>query len=50
MKDLSEIPFDKYLKFVSCDITNMYSKVSVKELLTTIELMPSKISPSKELR
>jgi hypothetical protein len=38
IKDL-QIPFNKDLKFVSFNITNMYSKVPVKELLERIELM-----------
>jgi hypothetical protein len=39
MKDLLEIPFDKDLKFVSFDIMNMYSNVTVNQLIKIIELM-----------
>ena len=38
IKDL-QIPLKKNLKFVSFDITNMYSKVPIKELLESIELI-----------
>jgi len=39
MRDLLEIPFDKDLKLVSFDITNMYSNVPVNKLIKIIELM-----------
>ena len=50
MKDLSEIPFDKYLKFVSFDITNMYSNVPMNELIKIIELMCNQNDLNIELR
>jgi len=39
MRDLLEIQFDKDLKLVSFDITNMYSNVPVNKLIKIIELM-----------
>jgi hypothetical protein len=39
MNDLNEIPFEKYLKFLSFDITNMYINIPTKELITIIENM-----------
>ena len=39
MKDLHEIPFDKDLKLVSFDITNMCSNVPVNEQIKIIELI-----------
>jgi len=39
MKGLLEIPVDKYLKWVSLDIKNMYSNVPVKEVIKINELM-----------
>jgi hypothetical protein len=49
MKDLLEITFDKDLKFVSFDITNMYSNVPVKELIKIIVLMCCQNDLNKEL-
>jgi hypothetical protein len=45
-----EIPFDKALKFVSFDITNMYSNITVKELFEIIELMCNQNGLNKELK
>jgi hypothetical protein len=39
MKDLLEILFDKDLKFVSFDIMNMYSNVTVNKPIKIIQLM-----------
>jgi len=39
MKDLHENPFDKNLKLVSYDMTNMYSNVPTKNLTEMTKLM-----------
>ena len=39
MNDLLEIPYSKDIKFVSSDITNMYSNTPDKELLKIIKLI-----------
>ena len=39
MNDLNEIPFDKELKFVSFDVSNMYTNIPTNELIEIIENM-----------
>ena len=39
MNDLNEIPFDNELKFVSFDISNMYTNIPTNELIEIIENM-----------
>jgi hypothetical protein len=43
MNDLLEIPYNKDIKFVSFDITNMYLNTPVKELLKIIKLICNQI-------
>jgi hypothetical protein len=50
MKDLLEIPLQKDLKYVSFDVTNMYSSTPVKELIEITELMCNQNDLNKELR
>jgi hypothetical protein len=38
INDLKEIPFDQNLRFISFDISNMYTNIHTDELLTIIEL------------
>ena len=39
MNGLLEIPYDQNLKFLSCDITNMYSNIPTNELIKIIDVM-----------
>ena len=39
MNDLNEIPLEKDLKFISFDMTNMYTNTPTKELIKIIENM-----------
>jgi hypothetical protein len=39
MNDLRDIPFEKELKFVSFDITNMYTNIPTHELIGIIKIM-----------
>jgi len=50
MKELHEIPFDRNLKLVSYDMTNMYSNVPTKNLTEMIKLMCNQNDINKELR
>jgi hypothetical protein len=49
MNDLLEVPYNKDIKFVSFDITNMYSNTPDKELLKIIKLICNKNGLFEEL-
>jgi hypothetical protein len=36
MNDLTDLPYDRNVKFTSLDITNMYSNVAISEIITTL--------------
>lgn len=50
MKDLLEIPCDKYLKLVSFDITNMYSNIPTKDLIQIIDLICNQNDIKEQLK
>jgi hypothetical protein len=50
MKDLLEIPFDKNVKLVSFDTTNMFSNVPIRNLLEIMELLRNQNGINKELQ
>jgi len=49
MNDLLEIPYNKDIKFVSFDTTNMYSNTPDKELLKIIKLICNQNGHIEEL-
>ena len=38
MNNIRDIPFNKDLKFVSFDITNMYTNIPITEIIKSIEI------------
>jgi hypothetical protein len=36
MNDLTDLPYDRNIKFASLDITNTYSNVPINEMITTL--------------
>ena len=50
MNDFLEIPYDQNLKFVSFDITNMYSNIPTNELIKIIYLMCNQHDTKEELK
>jgi hypothetical protein len=49
MNDLIEIPYNKDIKFVSFDITKMYSNTPDKELLEIMKLICNQNGLTEEL-
>jgi hypothetical protein len=37
MNDLTDLPYDRNIRFASLDINNMYSNIPIKEMITTLE-------------